>query len=85
MSPIHDGINIGLKIAALQRHTRKVTKNLIVEKRLTITAVVDSILEKLSKLETELLDPNNSDAESGATDRYIYRTQNLLIEQLLRK
>ena len=85
MSPIHEGISIGLKIAALHRHARKVKKNLIVEKILSITAVVDSIIEKLSKLEKELPDITNSDAESGITDRYIYRTQNQLIDQLLRK
>ena len=85
MSPIHEGISIGLKIAALHRHARKVKKNLIVEKKLTITAVIDSILDDLYKLETELPDDTNSDAENGITDLYIYRTQNQLIDQLLRK
>ena len=85
MSPIHEGISIGLKIAALHRHARKVKKNLIVEKKLTITAVIDSILDELYKLQTELPDFDNSDAESGITDQYIYRTQNQLIDQLLRK
>ena len=85
MSPIHEGITIGLKIAALHRHARKVKKHLIVEKRLSITVVVDSIIDKLSELEKELPDVTNSEAENGVTDRYIYRTQNQLIEQLLRK
>ena len=53
MSPIHEGISIGLKIAALHRHARKVKKHLIVEKRLSITVVVDSIIDKLSELEKE--------------------------------
>ena len=85
MSPIHEGITIGLKIAALHRHARKVQKHLIVEKKLTITGVVDAIIDKLSKLEKELPDVTNSEAENGVTDRYIYRTQNQLIEQLLRR
>ena len=85
MSPIHEGITIGLKIAALQRHARKVQKHLIVEKKLTVPGVVDAILDKLSKLEKELPDVTNSEAENGVTDRYIYRTQNQLIDQLLRR
>ena len=85
MSPIHEGISIGLKIAALHRHARKVKKHLIVEKKLTITAVIDSIISELSDLERELPDDTNSEAENGTTDRYIYRTQNQLIDQLLRR
>ena len=85
MSPIHEGITIGLKIAALHRHARKVKRHLIVEKKLTVTAVIDSIIKDLSDLERELPDVDNSEAECGITDRYIYRTQNQLIEQLLRR
>ena len=85
MSPIHEGITIGLKIAALHRHARKVKKHLVVEKKVTVTAVIDSIIDELSDLEKELPDTTNSEAENGLTDRYIYRTQNRLIDQLLRR
>ena len=85
MSPIHEGITIGLKIAQLHRHARKVKKHLVMEKKVTVTAVIDAIIDKLTDLERDLPDTTNSDAEDGSTDRYIYSTQNRLIDQLLRR
>ena len=85
MSPIHVGITIGLKIAALHRRARKVKKHLVVDKKVMVTAVIDSIIDELTDLERDLPDDTNSEAENGITDNYIYRTQNQLIDQLLRR
>ena len=85
MSPIHVGITIGLKIAALHRRARKVKKHLVVDKKVMVTAVIDSIIDELTDLERDLPDDTNFEAENGITDNYIYRTQNQLIDQLLRR
>ena len=82
MAPIHKGIAIGRKFTILGKISKKIKKKLVADSLPTLT--VDAILDRIAILTIELEEDNNTWAEDGRAEEYIYKTQVILLNQLFR-
>ena len=84
MAPIHKGITIGRRVADLHRLARKVKKKLVSQNFCSFI-VIDTLLTRLETYGDALENPKDLAAENGDANTFIFKSQLLLIEQLLRK
>ena len=83
MGPIHKGVIIGRRVADLERLAKKVKKKLIAQNICSFN-VIDTLLTRLETYGDNLEHPKDLAAENGDADEFIFKSQLILIEQLLR-
>ena len=83
MAPIHKGVTIGRRVADLERLAKKVKKKLIAQ-NICSFIVIDTLLTRLETYGDNLEHPKDLAAENGDADEFIFKSQLILIEQLLR-